>query len=1334
TTRTSSSRPSRWGIRQLMGLVSAGFASLRQHLGRMVEPASGNLRPEAVAELTRWTSRTDLVRAIAQVTDMEIVSQSASRSVVCRGRAGGAQVFIKYTAGPGRGEGMAAPATEGLLSRVLVHPNVVRTHGWHLTQVAAEDLSGDLEAALTAAAAAGDRRRRRQREQRQRPPPGPLERQLSQPNQQLNPPLPPRRQLTVLAEGPAYRKQNPQSGSLLLRSLRRKQLSCGDSATAASTAAAVATSGGNSVGFSGGQQICNARCRTSEFAAESLLYGTAVVIPPDEVLDGKPAGEDGGVAADSGHGSYKGYDSAPASIFLARTATAGSCPTAIQSLYNVHGSSGSGGDATNRRHLSIGTLPTELGSAAVGTPLLYNGTTLQAGSGNTKSVRPPCEISKPTGAATTSVDCGKTTVAVARINTEVAGGTPTAAAAAAPSPIPQLTWAQAAKAWREMQDMIHRLNARPGDYIARIVMEAADLGSLLTVIRQGVFSGSSASTLRLHALLLTARDVTRGMAHLHCHAILHGDLKPSNVLLRSDPTDPRGFVAVVSDFGLSRIAPLGCLEGSELYGTVSFMAPEVISGYRCPASDVYSYGVLLWQMINQTAPWPRLRNVQVMMGVLQGELRLSAPPDTYPPLATLVERCLTYSHATRPTFEVIERELESMLRDVEQILATSNAAVGTVAVAVVANQTGEPSAATASTSTAALAYAGMSPSWCPPPPITAEPSAAAVPSTVTAGLLSAMPWVAINTAKGKQPHPPWILRSTHPSRSPHPQPKHPLQQHHQQQPGHQQVLMIHRDVPSGGSISARALLAYTGTANPMYTGTTELEGDLESTAMGSTGTLNLRLDTPLSITTNNTYATTVALVADGIGDATGGGGELLEGRDVITTTAGIVTASYMTDVGNGTGGVSAQSGVGASRCRNTVVPQREATGRLTPISPMATGRILDTREWTLALTMVASGSGSVDGQAGSSMVLLTPFHQMQQKQPQCINNTIMSSSAGQHISTTTTTATAVRTSTRHYYYCSSNSGARAATPAASSTGGATAATPTESSTTFTNAGVGGSGGDTAADGGELATIKPNSHYFCRSSNKGANKPDSAASGTLMMSGGVCVGALYQSRLMAGSNACDNGVHIHDNSCCGGSRNSSNFVAGDTSAVEGPSGGAARDNDANSMSIAGGIHGNPGNGKNGNYDDTKIGRSTTNDGVEEEREMIKGEEQLYAITAGSNRPNPRRLSSVIAGNLEAAATKGHLSSSSATFGRQCSSWCASTTVTTTNTNNTNMCTTTQNTLINSIATSTPLLLGGSQSPLPSTSMAKCIPVPLDNVYHRDCAEPAAVPIIVPIRHA
>lgn len=115
-----------------------------------------------------------------QITNVEIINQSASRSIVCHGQhAGDAKIdgcngasyrVIKYTAASSGSESMSAPATEGLLSRLLVHPNVVRTYGWKLVQVQEEDLSGDLAAAMRAAAKRRNHHKRQECRRRLRGP------------------------------------------------------------------------------------------------------------------------------------------------------------------------------------------------------------------------------------------------------------------------------------------------------------------------------------------------------------------------------------------------------------------------------------------------------------------------------------------------------------------------------------------------------------------------------------------------------------------------------------------------------------------------------------------------------------------------------------------------------------------------------------------------------------------------------------------------------------------------------------------------------------------------------------------------------------------------------------------------------------------------------------------------------------------------------------------------------------------------------------------------------------------------------------------------------------
>lgn len=56
----------------------------------------------------------------------------------------------------------------------------------------------------------------------------------------------------------------------------------------------------------------------------------------------------------------------------------------------------------------------------------------------------------------------------------------------------------------------------------------------------------------MRALTLTLIEISSAMSYLHSMGVVHCDMKPANVLLRSSNIDSRGFTAKVSDFGLSR--------------------------------------------------------------------------------------------------------------------------------------------------------------------------------------------------------------------------------------------------------------------------------------------------------------------------------------------------------------------------------------------------------------------------------------------------------------------------------------------------------------------------------------------------------------------------------------------------------------------------------------------------------------------------------------------------------------------------------------------------------------------------------------------------------------
>ncbi|KIY92650.1 Mitogen-activated protein kinase kinase kinase [Monoraphidium neglectum] len=137
-----------------------------------------------------------------------------------------------------------------------------------------------------------------------------------------------------------------------------------------------------------------------------------------------------------------------------------------------------------------------------------------------------------------------------------------------------------------------------------MVLEYCDRGCLQDAIDQGWLRDSpSFKTGRPNtlAVLATAREIASGMAYLHSQNVIHGDLSAFNVMLSSAAPGAalcgRGFVAKVADFGLSRVLDCGSKIQTSTYGTMTAMAPEVLSqGVISKQADVYSWGVLLWQM------------------------------------------------------------------------------------------------------------------------------------------------------------------------------------------------------------------------------------------------------------------------------------------------------------------------------------------------------------------------------------------------------------------------------------------------------------------------------------------------------------------------------------------------------------------------------------------------------------------------------------------------------------------------------------------------------------------------------------------------------------------
>ncbi|XP_056595338.1 interleukin-1 receptor-associated kinase 4 isoform X1 [Triplophysa dalaica] len=131
-------------------------------------------------------------------------------------------------------------------------------------------------------------------------------------------------------------------------------------------------------------------------------------------------------------------------------------------------------------------------------------------------------------------------------------------------------------------------------------------GSLLD--RLGCLDGSPSLSWRMRCSIATG--TARGLKYLHCNNHIHRDVKSANILL------DHHFVPKISDFGLTRASgkrSCSTVMTERIVGTTAYMAPEALRGEITPKSDIFSFGVVVLEILSGLPPVDESRDPKLLM-------------------------------------------------------------------------------------------------------------------------------------------------------------------------------------------------------------------------------------------------------------------------------------------------------------------------------------------------------------------------------------------------------------------------------------------------------------------------------------------------------------------------------------------------------------------------------------------------------------------------------------------------------------------------------------------------------------------------------------------------
>ncbi|ESO86718.1 hypothetical protein LOTGIDRAFT_194882, partial [Lottia gigantea] len=164
-----------------------------------------------------------------------------------------------------------------------------------------------------------------------------------------------------------------------------------------------------------------------------------------------------------------------------------------------------------------------------------------------------------------------------------------------------------------------------------------------------------------HRRLRYSMDIANALEYAHRNLIVHLDLKPLNILITSKD------VCKLGDFGCCQRVEAGTgmvnpKQRSALTGTFSYRAPELFKG-ALPSlqSDIYSYGVTLWQLLSREIPFANQNQHVVIFSVVSKKLRPTPPDVGDDPFDLLYQELYTQCWSALPDERPSSKELVETL-------------------------------------------------------------------------------------------------------------------------------------------------------------------------------------------------------------------------------------------------------------------------------------------------------------------------------------------------------------------------------------------------------------------------------------------------------------------------------------------------------------------------------------------------------------------------------------------------------------------------------------------------------------------------------------------------